>query len=458
MDTVNDTLSYWTKYVTRDEFSSMWPLTFSPLQSQLITSLTTLSRSQWFPPKVIEQQQLIQAMGLAHFAAEHTNYYADAFKYIDLKSITTMDAWRTLPILTRKDIQNYSESMLSKAFPAGEAPLDWLHTSGSSGEPLKVKTSVQAQYFYTIFFLRECEWQKRDFKQISGAIRYIKDKDAIKGKGWSKHIQDFIVSGPSCGLNIKFPPEVQLQWLNQEKPAYLLTYPSNLRALLNLIQENRATLPYLKEVRTFGEICNSALKELCYKVLNLHLVDMYTTQELGYVALQGPDNPSLLHVQSEGVLLEILHDDGSPCKEGEIGRVVITSLHNLAMPIIRYATGDLASFGPACSCGRGLPTLKEIVGRERHMVSLPNGSKTWPPLMPIFRDFPDILQFQIIQNSLTTMIFKLLTRNLLSPEQEYALKNAFNLAVGFNFEITIEYIDKIERAPSGKFHEFMSML
>jgi phenylacetate-CoA ligase len=104
------------------------------------------------------------------------------------------------------------------------------------------------------------------------------------------------------------------------------------------------------------------------------MVDMYTCQEAGYLALQCPDHPHY-HVQSENVLLEVVDDQGLPCAPGEVGRVLVTSLNNFATPLIRYEIGDYAEVGAACSCGRGLPVLKRIMGRYRNLLTLPDGTR-----------------------------------------------------------------------------------
>jgi phenylacetate-coenzyme A ligase PaaK-like adenylate-forming protein len=62
--------------------------------------------------------------------------------------------------------------------------------------------------------------------------------------------------------------------------------------------------------------------------------------------------------------VEVLDEEGRPCAPGETGRVVATSLNNFAMPLIRYETGDTAEVGAPCPCGRGLPVLTRIMGRD----------------------------------------------------------------------------------------------
>jgi phenylacetate-coenzyme A ligase PaaK-like adenylate-forming protein len=77
-------------------------------------------------------------------------------------------------------------------------------------------------------------------------------------------------------------------------------------------------------------------------------------------------------VQSESVLLEIVDDAGRACAPGRAGRVVVTSLHNFATPLIRYELGDLAEFGAPCACGRSLPVISRVLGRSR---STPSSSE-----------------------------------------------------------------------------------
>ena len=106
------------------------------------------------------------------------------------------------------------------------------------------------------------------------------------------------------------------------------------------------------------------------------LSDMYSGREVGYLALQCPQHDHY-HVMSEGNFLEVLGDDGRPCQPGETGRVVVTTLHNYVMPLIRYEIGDFAEVGEPCPCGRGLPVLTRILGRQQNMLTLPTGESRW---------------------------------------------------------------------------------
>jgi phenylacetate-CoA ligase len=89
---------------------------------------------------------------------------------------------------------------------------------------------------------------------------------------------------------------------------------------------------------------------------------VYSSDEAGYIALQCPEGEHY-HVQSESLLLEVLDAAGSACMPGQVGRVIVTTLNNFAMPLVRYDTGGDAEVGPPCACGRGLPVLRSLVER-----------------------------------------------------------------------------------------------
>ena len=184
---------------------------------------------------------------------------------------------------------------------------------------------------------------------------------------------------------------------------------------------------------------------------------MYSSQEVGYIALECPAGDTY-HVQSENVLVEVLDDEGRHCQPGQVGRVVVTALHNFALPLLRYDIGDYAEVGEPCPCGRGLPVLNRIMGRQRNMAILPDGRRRWPSIELAESDnlaeFPPIHQFQLVQKSLTAMEMLLVAPRPLSPAEEARLRGWIVAAVGHPFEVVFRYVESIPRSPLGKFEDF----
>jgi phenylacetate-CoA ligase len=251
----------------------------------------------------------------------------------------------------------------------------------------------------------------------------------------------------------------QAEWLLRRNPFYLLTYPTNLIALLDEFQRIGRFPSALREVRTIGETVSASLRSRCEDEFGIRTVDLYSAQEVGAIALQCPMS-GLYHVQSESVIVEVLNDDGMPCGEGEVGRIVLTDLHNFATPIIRYEIRDYAEVGSACPCGRGLPTLTRILGRRRNMVTLPDGSQHWPSVgFHAFRDIAPIRQYQAVQHSVDTVEMKLVVDEPLTRDQEALLCTVIQGALGYPFTLKFSYHHaELPKTRGGKFEEFMSMI
>lgn len=154
------------------------------------------------------------------------------------------------------------------------------------------------------------------------------------------------------------------------RPAYLVAYPPLAGALARQCIKRGIELPQLREVAAYGEPVEDATRTDCLAAWNIPVHDRYSAEEVGYIALQCPEDP-VVHVQSESVYLELLDCDGQPVPSGQAGRVVVTALHNFASPLLRYELGDWAIAGALCECGRGLPVLQRVLGRDRNCLHLP---------------------------------------------------------------------------------------
>ncbi|MFO7592424.1 MAG: phenylacetate--CoA ligase family protein [Pseudomonadota bacterium] len=327
--------------------------------------------------------------------------------------------------------------------------------------PIETLGTEISAFFWNVFTLRDHTWHKRDLSGKLAAIRYSQNNNTKPPHGaiadnWGRATSGVFSTGPCAMLDIFTPVSQQAEWLQQQQPDYLLTHPSILLELVQHCQNNNVEIPSLKEVRTVSEALPDGLRELCRQTWNTRLIDMYSTIELGYLALQCPESEHY-HVQAEGVLLEVLNDRDRPCAPGEIGRVVVTNLHNYASPLIRYEVGDYAEVGEPCMCGRGLPVLKRILGRYRNLITQPNGDKHWPQLGVMkLHEIAPVTQFQAIQHSLEAIEINLITPRPLQGEEKEALLQRFKETIGPSFSYTINEVNTLQRSASGKYEEFIS--
>src|SRR5690606_8217901 len=96
-------------------------------------------------------------------------------------------------------------------------------------------------------------------------------------------------------------------------------------------------------------------------------------RDAGFIAHECPLGG--MHITADDIVVELIGRDDRPVPAGELGEVVVTHLATRDFPFIRYRTGDMAVMDDQpCSCGRGLPLLKEIQGRSTDFVVAADGT------------------------------------------------------------------------------------
>jgi phenylacetate-CoA ligase len=457
--------SYWRDRLAGAMQPSGGPPGLVAYRAQIIAGLRRMEASQWLPAEELRRRQLGQAEAVVRYAAEHSPYYRRAFAEagVDAPAPLTEEAWRRVPLLRRRDVQSAGNDLACRSVPPLHGPVTWTKTSGSTGEPVRVAGTEATRLYYTLIALRDHAWHGRELGGRLATIRGTQGKapgpDGVKAPTWGGRYDALVRTGPFAVLDISTDIPVQARFLAEFDPDYLSTYPTNVAALLDHAARHGLDLPRLRSVRTLGEIVSPELRRACREVWGAPVVDMYTSEEVGYLALECPLHEHL-HVQCENVLLEVLDDAGVPCPPGVVGRLVVTALHNLATPLIRYDLGDLGELGPPCDCGRGLPVLARIVGRTRHLVTLPSGERWWPRVgFGAFREVaPAVRQYQIIQESLTELTARFTVDAPLSAEEEAGLTAVIRRSLRHPFAVRFEYPAVLAREKSGKYFEFKSRL
>ena len=158
--------------------------------------------------------------------------------------------------------------------------------------------------------------------------------------------------------------------------------------------------------------------------------------------------------------MEVLRADGSAAAPDEIGRVVVTPLYNYAMPFIRYELGDMAEVGSAPpACGRALPTLRRILGRDRNMFRFRDGSVSWPVSAGFkLLDFIALKQYQVVQTDPDRIEIRYAPAAPERPIDLPALTQRVRAMLRQPVAVSVRSVDQIGRSPSGKFEDCISLV
>jgi len=242
-----------------------------------------------------------------------------------------------------------------------------------------------------------------------------------------------------------------VQQLNNFKPEIIQAYSNPMYILAKFILRNKISIVQPKTIIVTAELCSPAQRKVIEEAFNCSVLSFYGAREAGYIAVQCERGKNF-HINSHGVFLEILRND-KPVKPGEIGDVVLTDLHNYAMPLIRYKIGDIASLDDKrCSCGSELPVLNFMAGRETDVFVTHDGD-----MIPgvslcdrVVTDCSGFAQLQFIQLRPEELHVKMVKGNKYTEQDMRNLDDILYEYFQGKIKIIKSYVDDIPKDKSGK--------
>lgn len=425
----------------------------------VVHHLARYREQQWLPGEELAHYQLEHIRSILHHAYTTTSFYRQRFDTIGMvpSDIQTLQDLRQVPALTKSDLTKHAKELLSSRASA----LDSLKTTGgSTGQAVTVRKNPNA-----LARERAATWRAYEWASVS-----IGDRQArfwgvpltARGRRTAALI-DFIANRrrlSAFGLDrdaLRRYYQKMLLW----KPAYCYGYVSVLREFAEfLLSEGLAPPNSLRSIITTSEVLDHASRTTIKEAFGVPIFNEYGCGEVGSIAHECEHGS--LHYMADNLIVEV---DIESASTGTAGEIVVTDLHNRAMPLIRYRLQDYASWGiSACACGRTLPVIQEIFGRAYDFIVDPSGKRHHPEaLMYIFEEIKrtrsDIVRFQIIQTDRTQLLARLVVdsqsdKNGLETLIRQRVAEVVHPKVGVDFE----YVDEILREKSGKLRVIKSLL
>lgn len=214
--------------------------------------------------------------------------------------------------------------------------------------------------------------------------------------------------------------------------------------------------PSLKFCIVTSETCLHEDRHILEQGFGVPVINEYGASETDVMAFQVESN--VWTICSSNVYLEIVDDAGRKVPDGVEGKIVVTSLHNRAMPFIRYEVGDL---GIMTHNINGLPFLKQLSGRINDTVHLPSGKSaaglTFYYISRTLLEEGGILkEFIIRQVALDTFVFEVVADRDLSYSEMEAIQRQMDTYLEPGLKLVIRRVPVIQRSGSGKIKHFFS--
>ncbi len=244
--------------------------------------------------------------------------------------------------------------------------------------------------------------------------------------------------------------------LHRIRPKALAAYPSTLSLVASHIRDSGHPAPQLHAILTGGEQVFDHQRSLLNDVFGVQPYSRYGSHE-NYLMATECGAHSGLHVFAQDHVLEIVDECGYPVAPGVEGRVVVTNLHARGMPFIRYDTGDIGSYTVApCSCGRGMPLLDLKSGRRCDTIYTRSGARFAGTGIGISRfALLGASQFQLVQEDLDHLTVRLVMPGATTGEAQRTARRGVDeivrRTIGPEMDISVEFVDRIEPSPAGKY-------
>lgn len=412
-----------------------------------------LSRSQWLDRQSLQVLAQDKLQRLLEFAYQNVPYYREVFHRsgIALDQLSTPEAFRQLPPLTKNDIRESLDEMVSTKLHGNHLIAN--STSGSTGEPMRFYHDTRSNAYRKAGEIRG--------KEMTG-FRFGEREVKL----WGSPIDESSATnlfGRAHGrlTNLRFLSSYELaprqmdqyiELMRRFKPVLMVSYPSALETFANYCREKQVTGDLVKLILTSAETLFPHQRELFETQFGAEVFNRYGCREVSDIAQECVAHNGL-HVSADRVMVEIVDEHGQLCKPGQPGEVLVTDLDNYAMPFIRYRIGDSATWSEEkrCPCGRGLPLLAAVEGRSMDAVKSREGSTLGGTFWTIlFRARPGIKQFQVVQDSIDGINVSFVRGDGFEP----AALDYFTLKIrekcGPNFNVDYQEVPSIPNQQSGK--------
>ncbi len=360
-----------------------------------------LARTERMPRNTLNAYRDALLRRLVTFARTNSPFYRDRLAPLFRTGDTPdLQRWREVPILRREDVERDIDCINPAELPPDIGEVTIRRSSGTTGASgMTFRICALVRIADACLMQRLYRWWGYDDAAPMASIRHytMNDRGFPNGKvemQWSYPGRP----APHYSLDLRTSTANMIAWLVRHRPKYLLTFPSVAQELASHPDARRIAELGLKGLVAISEVVSDDASELVCQTFGCELAQIYGCSEMGAVALQSPDDGTLL-VCEENVMVELLDDDDQPVEPGETGRVILTSLYNFATPFIRYEIGDYATSAEASPSGRAFMRLQRIEGRQRNALVTASGKRVWQSAIPaasVLR-YVAATQFQIRQ-------------------------------------------------------------
>jgi len=422
----------------------MQPLLARKSRSRHLEYLRFLEKTQFDSPGAIRERQLAALKVTLKHAFDTVPYYKAAWTKADIHpaDVRSLDDLNAFPILTKSDIRRHERALISNLFDPAKLRLK--RTSGSTGVPLNIRIDEPAAQWKAACTLRSDQWSGY---RLGQRVAKVWGNPEYRRFGWKGRLRNFLCDRARYLDTLNLTDDRIAAFagqLRQHRPGLLFGHAHSLYLLACSLRKAKVT-----DIRPNGIISTAMIlhdwqRTVIEAVFGVPVTNRYGCEEVSLIACECEEHRGL-HVNADSVLVE-------PSEHGQ--SALVTDLSNRAMPLIRYRIGDVAE-GSArvCRCGRGLPMLERVEGREADYVLTPGGRLVSG--ISLTENFALLIdgaaQVQIVQEAIDRLLIRLVPDERFTDTSYRQIDELVEETFGGTVRHEVELVDAIPQEASGKF-------
>ena len=407
---------------------------------------------RWTRDRAVEYQT--QRLREICAIAARTPYYEEIFRKARIQpdSVTPNSLSERLPFCDRNVVRDNLDRMLTVS--PRNANVDYVSTGGSSGNPVWFYIGPERsaiEYAYLV-----ASWERAGFRLGSPLITLRAEVVAPDADGL-RHDYDPILRRHAYS-NFHTTDADWESYRNHIAtlgPCFLHAYPSSALAFVRFLRRSGKPVPRnIRGVLVGSENVYPDVRAMTETVLGCQYSSWYGHSEKLVLAAECEDC-SDYHVWPTYGYCELVDDNGRTIREpGQRGEIVGTGFINRVTPMLRYRTGDFATYvGESCeACGRQQTILREIRGHRTHEVLIASdGSEfSWVSLNMHDDTFESVRQFQFLQETPGRALLRVVPTSAFRPELEKRIILSLQRKMEGRIEVQIQRVERIDLSPRGK--------
>lgn len=414
-----------------------------------------LSRSEDWSVSEMHAYQDERLRTIVRHAYETVPFYRRRFDQERLRptDIRTQADLIKIPLLTRRDIREHFDDLWSSSVPRRLRRTG--HTSGTTGTPLTVGYDRDTVWMTYAVFDRHYRWSGLRLGADGDRVAVARGNVVVpleqrRPPYWRLNGRHNQLLLSSFHLSRSTLPSY-FDELARFQPAAIDGYPSTLYLLAKFLQSRNETFP-LRAAITSSETLYDFQRELIEERFACRVFDYYALAERAVFSHEC-DRHEGHHLAGEYSLAEVVDDGGQAVESDAIGVLVGTTLHNLAMPLIRYATNDrTAILSRRCSCGRHHSMMADVTTKAEDTLTLKDGRLVSPSaLTHPFKPLDCIEGSQIVQTATDAITVRIVAGPAYTDAHTRHLVAELGERLGSDVRIDVILVDRLESSPNGKF-------